>query len=1317
VHQIEWLGVLATGLAAALWAFPPAHGRDAWLAAAVLYGIHPLPDQVAAPLQFALQRLAVGGAEYLCHLANVRAWADGLLLRTGWRTFEIPAACSGMRSATTVLLLAFGLGVLMRLRPRAVLGLLAAAVAQALAINIVRIALLAALTPAGGSPLATEALHDQTGLIVALATLLTTAEALWLERRRRHTEPGITVPLPSGEVSLSTRSSVFFAVLKRHGHRAAAILSVAGLVAFALLRNNAHHRGMMIRGVSERLNYQGDLEAAERAAHGAEALTGPDVEWSLQTIEVLLRRRKFDEAVAALDRLPALEERQQHRSDLMRAFACVGLHRLEEAAALLSKLPASLGREPGAAMILAELHARLDHPAEVVAHLPVAAQSAWYHERIRALYPYLERRHRWRTIVETDTTLPHERAETALAAALANMSLGRTPRVALLLSHGVLASADDDPRLLQPLFYLAKRIPGSAWEDRYAQCLRRAAGTWTNPDIVYTYLRPAFELARPDLAWTLVRRIESLDPDHPGLPMARVRFGDQWYAFRNQAIGEPRSFPSDLTDLRRVPLLSLSQDVRSRLALLLADIPPAAPASPDNGPPPDHVLGRVGDLSLPSWRAALRTYSFAASALERRAPPAGEREAPLPKSLQDRWLKEALERFGRRLAQGRLEPTMRYEYAAALEQAGRFGESEAQLQALAELGTDDRRLAYQELAGLYERQEDWEGVYEVLREWTADEEGEPSVTILTRRCRAEQQLGLDLCALDTARRAYAGHPDSVRALEALVTTVALFDSPEEALFLLSQPRVFRDRKLEVFEAELLYRTERYAEAVRFCKTALPVLPAFPPHPPPPMVLPPAEEALLWPAPVLGVSDDPATLVARMRQRQGTARSPFLRDFITLWLACVADRGATATPTAWAACGRDAREQATALHHLSLLLARYGHTDRAREAAERAVRLVPEEGRLWRVLIGLSNGEPSLVRRARVACPADPELWLADLVTRYPPRATASTAPPGPGPTRDAQALVWLRETGGADRRSPAALTRAGEYLLRAGLATAGHEATHAAAEDARGLLAAHWLAVRSASQQGDVAGLVRAALAVAELSDQAPPQLYELVVRAKSDLRAYDDDMVFALKNLRRLQPANSLWAQTLGVVRYTRGGPEIVDAGRHLEEAVELGVTNTQAYVLAAEAARAVGDLPKATNLLWQARRRFPSSSQVLNNLCYTLAQAPETLPQAAELLPELLRQPGEDPHRLETAATVCLLSGRHEDAARLIGRIEAVAKPGSAEWFHAGLLSARLALGRRDVPGARAHLFRVMKQPHGAAVEDLRAVRELLASLAGRE
>lgn len=109
------------------------------------------------------------------------AVAQGAVIEVAGGWVGVDEACSGLRSLEAAVLMAWFLGEHRRLALRGRLGLLAGALALALAGNVARATWLV-WSSAGGEPVVSKALHDGTGLLVMVATLA--GVLAWAERFR-----------------------------------------------------------------------------------------------------------------------------------------------------------------------------------------------------------------------------------------------------------------------------------------------------------------------------------------------------------------------------------------------------------------------------------------------------------------------------------------------------------------------------------------------------------------------------------------------------------------------------------------------------------------------------------------------------------------------------------------------------------------------------------------------------------------------------------------------------------------------------------------------------------------------------------------------------------------------------------------------------------------------------------------------------------------------------------------------------------------------------------------------------------------------------
>ena len=479
---------------------------------------------------------------------------------------------------------------------------------------------------------------------------------------------------------------------------------------------------------------------------------------------------------------------------------------------------------------------------------------------------------------------------------------------------------------------------------------------------------------------------------------------------------------------------------------------------------------------------------------------------------------------------------------------------------------------------------------------------------------------------------------------------------------------------------------------------------------------PAERALDWLTYDSPTEADYAQAAARLRRNRAMTTSPFLNDYMDLWLACYDSHGGAGTTdrSRWMAIGRDYREKATALNQLCLLLCRENRLSEARQAAAAAVEWMPANGLLWRMLISLSGQNEAVIAQARRLCPDDAEVWLAALVAKI-------DGPPGPRApvsigTREEQVHQVLDEmctVVAAPRFSTAAMTRAGDFLLRRGFVEAAALAAGEAFRRADGYLPASVLEARCAIALRDRDRLMRATIAILNTTEQAPAMAYRTLVQLKAEDRQTDADMVNALKHLRLIEPQQAQWAEMLGKVRFSRGGMDLLDAMFQSESAIALGSTNIAPFYVSAVVARLIGRTDRAVAMLQQAMERDPGNPVTLNNLVYTLASEPATLTNALALLPDLQRVAVSTPARPELMETLCfvlLQAGRLDEARRVLGRLEPAIGTNSPVWFQCQTHRADLLL-RDGNPEAAIQILRpLLRNARGAGEEGIGRANRLL-------
>ncbi len=1274
VGLFEWVGLLLVVAACLGWALPPATAANVPAAMLLLFWAHPLPARLFAPLQFLLQRLSVDGSEWLLQVLNRRVWADGMVLHTGLTIYEVPAWCSGMRTATTVTLAALGMGLLKRLRGPGIALLVGAALVQALALNIARIAAMVFFVPVLSGATGVSFLHDTAGLIVVLAVVLTYLEMQVIERAQQQRARENADLNPHWFRRLSEYPPIWRDLLRHRGVLLSGVVLL--LLAAAAYKSRPRHRAEMVKGVVEALVKTHNFELADLAARDVEALAPQDREWRLVALRILMMRGEFDRVLKALDGMLAENPAQEAEQTVLRAYCLMAQGHLEEAAAAVHRLPEELREgDPRVAMVLAEMARFGGDPAGVAARAMQAAAWGPNRDRIRALYPYLRANRKWEAIAATDAHAPYSDPAQALCAAEAFMNLNDVPRVAALVTE-LLRAWPGEPRAIEPLYFLAGKDPGGVWEARFSEHLLRVSDAATDPDAIYALFDKGYAIGRPDLVWRLHRRIETLDPGYPGLPMNAAVNARRWFTFRKGMVGMEAAREDEVVDLRA------------------------------------------------AYRSAAATATWAPAC--QRVPYGSDLSAATTVDIRKAYLARALDEFRRRAAARKLSLGLRYEYVRALEMSGDIAGACTELDAIAADVPGQQWHTRGVLSEIYERRGDGPLVYETLRSYPTGADAE--LAPMLRLSRAQAVLHLGIGAVETVRAALELFPLSSQAVETLAAMLSQFDSPEEALLVLEKPRLRSSPSSIPVEAQALHRSQRFAEAARFSRAA-----SLPPPPLDPateqrLYLPPAEYALLWYQRILPSAGEFAAQAERLEANRAHNASPFIARLTDLWLTCYRANGSagTADPRRWAAAGRDALEQAQLLNQLTLLLCRQGRIADARAAALQAAALLPSSPLLWRTAVSLSGPDRRVLAAARRSCPRDSELWLADLVTTT--QVAAGLVAPQPAandPARDAlppedalpgDVRAWVEEQVSAaardNRYSPAAMTRAADYLYRGDYRQSAASAAHNAAERARGLLPAYIMGLRCAIVETDSARALDCTRQAIASALAPPPVLYRKLVGIKSavDPVATDNEMVEALKVLRRDDPGNPLWAQMLGYVRFQRGGWEVVDALAQMEVALASSPTNLTPYLVAAEAARQLDRVDRAVEILTDAATRFPEDLAVLNNLVYSLALRPETIPRALDLLPRLLERARQDVRVMDTASAVYAGSGLLDQADVILEQILRTAPEGSRSWFRARVRQAEVLLLRGQPEAAAKALTQQVGRSAGIPDEDMLMATRLL-------
>lgn len=1272
---LEWCGLVMFFGACLRWTLPEEAAPNAMRITALLFFLHPLPYSAQGATGELLRAFSASAATWLLHLANVSIWQEAQTLHTGLIAYALPNTPTGEESIQLLFLFSLGLSSLAGLRLPQVLWLTLAAAGQGLLLHVARIALIVSITPAVTDGTYARWMSGSQPAVYAIGLLLVLLEVTAVTRRQM-----ADMSNTETQLSLPVGHSVFWLFLLKQKERIFAAVLVAILAKWILTQSSPEHRGALIKDVASSFESAGNLDSALRCTEQLLRANPEDWDNHLRKLRILLRQKHYEELVRYEENLPPLpwpEEtsRQAGRKysspmetylterAVFRASALSASGKLKEAQAAFQKIPGIQDNPtPKVAMVLAEIAVHAGNPAEAARYVVAAAADARNQDRIRALYPYLKTHRQWAAIADADLGPPYASKTLALCVIEAFIHLSRTPSVARLCA-AMTRAWPTDPLPLEPLFYMAMKRSDSKWEDLFSEHLKRCAQASMQPEELYRLFEKCFQLGRPDLAWTIYRRMESLNPGDPYLAMSIVWFGDSWFLFRREFLGFWKEEEEEIVDIR-----------------------------------PFFQLGRL----FPAWNETCRQV------------PLGDAlSGPDASALKQQLLNQALQEFRDREAGGRLSIGMRYEYARALEKSGESAAALRQLELIPTLTAEETLNVDIARSEILERQNDWNAVYETLRLHLQLED--PQLPALMRLCRAQSHLHLGAAALYTARRAVSLFPDSPLALGTLAPALLQHGSAEDALFALERIPVQRTRAIDMLEAAALFRTQRFTEGLAFCRTTLIPIPPMDPETQQSPSLPPAENVMEWQETPASLDVDFAKNARALRETVGAATSPFLHRLMQFWLIAYDSRiaGITADPAQWEACGRDRIEKAIALNQLSLLLCWQGRMDEARQVAGVAVKRLPESILLWRLLIRLSGGDADVVKAARKSCPEDGELWLADILTRT---RKIDSMPTDQHSQAKAELTGEIQRVVQAKLYPAGTLVRAGDFLLRHNLLEPAVIAAREASRNAKGLLPAHLLALRCASLTHDFDWAVLSTKKAIDASIRPMPELYRKIVELKSATPQVeiDSDMINALKNLRIAYPQDPIWAQMLGYVRFQRGGPDLVDAAVQMVEAIESGATNRIPYMVGAEAARRLGDLDRATELLRLGLQRHPTDLVMLNNLAFTLSLQTNHIQEALNLIPKLMQNNERNPSVLDTAASIYLAAGNLDQAETLLRQILEITVSQSKPRFRARLQLARIAQLRGNPVEASVLLESALKHAAYAASEDILAANELMADLA---
>lgn len=1178
VGQFEWLGLLMLLFAALNWALDKRNTRDILPALFVLYWIHPLPGQLFSKLQLVLQVVSVRAAEWLLHCLNYRVWADGITLNTGFQTFLVPESCSGMVTVVTVLLTALGIGIFLRLKWFETAALMLLGAVQAVILNIVRIFFMVVWSLRMPSEWAGTFLHDTLGFLLFLAVLLVQVEAVFWKAqsaRRSRQKRGIEI----GEVEEPERATIlprFWRLVDRWALAGIITLVLSAGVAFAIYKKRPAHRAVMVSEVVDGL-MERDLEKAERAIQQVLLLSPGRREFLSRRVQVMVLRGRYADA---LDELEGFRGKLSTTETVMKSFALMSLKRADEAIILIESLSEAEKKIPGVALIRAEYAAGRDLPGVVASNVVIASLSPLLVNRVRGLFPYLGAHQQWRAIVDSDNiNVPYKDFTHALIVVYAGLELGDIFRASRALKAGLVLWPNDS-RFIGSLYMLAAKRPGSEWEDLFAENVRVNISN-LDADRLASYMEYCFKLKRPDLAWLLYARLREIDPRDPALFLVPAQFGRIWFTFRRHQVGIAAG---------------------------------------------DKTLS----LDLKSFCRQTRTFGPFKSFWDR-VPLADEMSADSMENRRRTYLNQCLAELEKRKAAGRINRRMHMTYPGALFMAGRYKEAEAVLDELEQKYPDAARDLLFQRAVFYDQQGQWQRSYEVLMKYRKLSTSVDNLNANIMLINAMLNMNMGVCAMEIAERDHEAFPNSNQTLMTIAAIWNIFGFKDQALFLLSRGGEQGWNSGAI--AQLLYEIGCYREADKLGRSVGVAISRKREFEKQGVFALPAEFTIVRKWPVKLTAAEMEREAEQQMLESERAVSPYIRKLrhITAEWYTAKGRGDVSSPARWIAVGRDDLEKVGALYHLAMLLARQREYEKAGDVVERAIVMMPRSAMLWRILVSLKTGDPAVIRAARLACPSDPELWLASLVVRV----------------RKEGGGKWLSDEVAkavANRDfAPGVMVRAGDFLLRKKMVEQASAAARSAIERCRGAISAYILGLQCALTAKDMKWALSCVLLGVEYAREPEP-FYRLLVEIKSIGKATDADMIAALEYLHEHFPREKQWAERLGEAYFQRGN--IKRAMSIFDEAMvgSLKGVKVRSLLLAAEAARLEGEYVKAIKILESAYSVYPDMPSILNNLVYTLVRHggdQQNVSRAKELLPKLIEVGGRSAQVLDTVAMVYMRTG----------------------------------------------------------------------------
>ncbi len=1212
IHISEWIGVLLLLFACAVWVAPVRYRADLILAFVILFWMHPIPGQVFGWLQAEMQRLSILGSEFVLHLSNERVWGDldAMVLRTGYQDFMVPEACSGMKTAVTVFLCTLGVGALLRLKWYEVIFFIALGLFQVLILNIARISYMVIWAPQMPHEWAETFLHDSLGIFLMGTILIVQLEASWWRmwsRRRREIKDGIR----NRVIERPDKASVIPHSLRRLIYIMTILLAL-GIIAVGafgvIYKSRAHHRKEMIREVADGL-MESDPIAADRAIKVALKLVPGDSKLLSMQAHTELIRGRFKEGLAIFEAKQDAGEPLSLEETVLKSWALMRLERVTEAKEIIDALPPSEAENrPGVAMLKAEFAARENQPAEVGHFIVLASRSHQMLGRVRGLFPYLAMHEQWEAIAASDHDQPYDEVYQALIAIRANQRVGDLAGVTRVMAR-VVKVWPDDIRFLLDLYKLTLQGRGGEWEDLFEHNLLANVGDLSINQLamVQDY---CWQIARPDLAWIVFTYLQKLDNNDPALLVAPAQYGSSWFLFRRHRINVEAENPTDR--LNMLPLLDLFSECRPFKSIVM------------------------------------------------RIPLLNEARASVDPTVRKQYLGLCLEELEKREEKAPLDDRLLRLYPVVLVMSDKFDEAHKRLNGMLETHPQKTGEILFQHAIFYDQEGKWQDSYEALRLYAAIKD-RPNLRAQLTMIKACMNLNMGIYALDIIDNSRKSFPNSFRLDLAESAIWDVFGFKEQALHVIS--RTSGGSKSPVCVG-LLYDTGRINEARALSEATGFPLPSHKSKQE--LRLPSAQYSIArnWAPPI--AREKRTKIIVALENSIKNATSPFFKTMFVLELEWhnrimavnsenISKSGGInfeqeETIQKWLDAGRDEREQVGALYRLAMLAAQQKMYKLAEAALVRCNNIMPKSQVLWRARIAITEGDKIIVDEAYEKCPEDPEIMLAELVTKTQSMIDVYRSAVEESGTNGVS-LSWGWATNMVDgviaskQFAPGTIVRAGDYLLSKGQYALAEDLAMEAIPGGRGLLAAYVLGLRTALMQRNLKWAESCAIQGIE-NAKNPTPFYKTMVDIKASGRKIDSSLLDALEYLQGQKKADSRWSEMLGRVYFQKG-----DMQRALSifGSVMTGDTktvNVRTLVLAAEAARRNSKMDRAVNILESAYSMQPDQLSVLNNLVYLLAQNPNTLPRAQALMPKLLKLGSDSFAVMDTVAIVYLRSGDLENA-----------------------------------------------------------------------